>query len=328
MLAGKDIKMDWERILLVFTDILLPLAAGYILKKHELMPQKACDWLIKFNVIVMVTVMTLMSFWVLPLSAQLLWLPVIGVLITAVPGYIGAKWFAGHFNNELDRGAFVISAMLSNIGTIGGLCAFILYGEEGFAYVQLVAAPQNILMVAAAFPMAKYYYEKHQAASRQAKLQLSFREMFITWNQIGILGMITGILLQVFEVERPTPLGTLFHNLVHVLAWISLLPVGYLIDFSRARFYYRKVFSMLWLRFVIVPALFYLLFKMLFSSQVLLGSMLILAAAPAAINSVITAQLYKLNVDITIAAFLLTTVVFVLLVFPLFFFFIHLGGQL
>ena len=195
--------MDWERILLVFTDILLPLAAGYLLKIHNLMPQKACDWLIRFNVVVMVTVL----------------LPLIGVLITAVPGVIGARCFAGQFDNELDRGAYVISAMLSNIGTIGGLCAFILYGEEGFAYVQLVAAPQNILMVAAAFPMAKYYYEKHHAAQRQAKLQLSFREMFITWNQVGILGMTAGILLQVFGVSRPPALGILFHNLVHVLAW-------------------------------------------------------------------------------------------------------------
>ena len=320
--------MDWERVLLVFTDILLPLAAGYFLKIHTLMPQKACDWLIRFNVVVMVTLLTLMSFWVLPLSPQLLWLPLIGVLITAVPGFIGAKCFAGQFDNELDRGAFVISAMLSNIGTIGGLCAFIMYGEEGFAYVQLVAAPQNILMVAAAFPMAKYYYEKHQAAKKQAKLQLSFREMFITWNQAGILGMVAGILLQVFGIQRPAALGLLFHNLVHVLAWVSLLPVGYLIDFGRARFYYRKVVSMLWLRFVIVPALFYLLFKLLFTDQVLLGSLLIIAATPAAINSVITAQLYKLNVDMTIASFLLTTVFFVLVVFPLFFFYIHLGGQL
>lgn len=320
--------MDWERILLVFTDILLPLAAGYFLKTHELLTQKACNWLIRFNVVVMVTVMTLMSFWVLPLSAKLFWLPVIGVLITVVPGLIGARWFASRFDNELDRGACVISAMLSNIGTVGGLCAFILYGEEGFAYVQLVAAPQNILMVAAAFPMAKYYYEKHQAAAKQAKLKLSFREMFITWNQVGILGMAAGILLQASGVERPAVLGTLFHNLVHVLAWISLLPVGYLIDFYRARFYYRKVTDMIWLRFVIVPALFYLLFKVLFTDQVLLGSLLVMAAAPAAINSVITAQLYKLNVDITIAAFILTTVVFVLVVFPLFFFYIHLGGQL
>ena len=50
--------MDWERIALVFTDILLPLAAGYFLKAHTLMPQRLCDWLIRFNVIVMVTFLT------------------------------------------------------------------------------------------------------------------------------------------------------------------------------------------------------------------------------------------------------------------------------
>ena len=259
--------MDWDRIILVFTDILLPLAAGYYLKVHTLMPRRFCDWLIRFNVIVMVTVLTLMSFWVLPLSAQLLWLPLIGVLITAVPGIIGAKLFAGGFDNDLDRGAYVISAMLSNIGTIGGLCAFIMYGETGFAYVQLVAAPQNILMVAAAFPLAKYYYEKHKAAEKKAKLQLSFREMFITWNQIGILGMAAGIALQMCGIERPPVLGMLFHNLVHILAWVSLLPVGYLIDFSRAGQYYRRVTSMLWLRFVIVPV-FEILQSQLFQDRI------------------------------------------------------------
>ena len=120
----------------------------------------------------------------------------------------------------------------------------------------------------------------------------------------------------------------LFHNLVHILAWVSLLPVGYLIDFSRAGLYYRRVTSMLWLRFVIVPVIFYAGFRLLFTDQVLLGSLLIVAATPAAINSVITAQLYKLNVDLTIASFLLTTVVFVLVVFPVFFFYIHFGGRL
>ena len=85
---------------------------------------------------------------------------------------------------------------------------------------------------------------------------------------------------------------------------------------------------MLLQRFIIVPAIFYLGSRLIFADQVILGSVLIVAGAPAAINSVITAQLYKLNIDLTIAGFLLTTVVYVLLVFPLFFFFIQFGGQL
>lgn len=320
--------MDETRILLVLTDILLPLLTGYLLKVHGIMSARQCNWLIRFNVVVMVTVMTLLSFWALPLSSQLLWLPLLGVLFTVIPGLIGAHFFAGTFTNYLDRGAYVISSMLSNIGTIGGLSAFILYGEAGFAYVQLIAAPQNILMVAAAFPMATYYYEKYQAHKEKTKIRLSFRKMFLTWNQVGILGMAAGILLQVGEIPRPEAVGLLFHNLVHILAWVSLLPVGYLIDFGRAGLYLKRVSNMLLQRFIIVPVIFYLGSRLIFSDQVILGSVLIVAGAPAAINSVITAQLYKLNIDLTIAGFLLTTVIYVLLVFPLFFFFIQFGGRL
>lgn len=320
--------MEWTRILLVFTDILLPLAAGYLLKTHHVISRQHCNWLIRFNVIFMVTLMTLLSFWILPLSPQLLWLPLMGVLITAIPGFLGAVFFARQFADELDKGAYVVSSMLSNIGTVGGLSAFILYGEEGFAYVQLIAAPQNILMVAAAFPLAQYYYARYEASARKAELNLSFRQMFLTWNQIGILGMMAGIALQMAGIQRPPAVGVLFHNLVHILAWVSLLPVGYLIDFGKAGQYYKRVTSMLWLRFMIVPAIFYLGSKLVLTDQVVLGSLLLVAAAPAAINSVITAQLYRLNVDLTIAGFLLTTVAFVLLVFPLFFFYIQWGGQL
>ena len=140
--------------------------------------------------------------------------------------------------------------------------------------------------------------------------------------------MAAGILLQVGEIPRPEAVGVLFHHLVHILAWVSLLPVGYLIDFGRAGLYLKRVSNMLLQRFIIVPAIFYLGSRLIFADQVILGSVLIVAGAPAAINSVITAQLYKLNIDLTIAGFLLTTVVYVLLVFPLFFFFIQLGGRL
>ena len=33
----------------------------------------------------------------------------------------------------------MMASMLSNIGTLSGLCAFIVYGIQGFAYLQIVA---------------------------------------------------------------------------------------------------------------------------------------------------------------------------------------------
>ena len=315
------------RIIFVFTDIILPLVTGYYLKRKNLMSGDMCNLLIRINIVVFCTILTLLSFWVLPLSPQLLWLPLLGILFTIVPGFIGWAFFARRFKDYLQRGAYVVSALLSNIGAVAGLCSFIVYGEIGYAYVQLVATFQNMLLVILCFPLAQYYFAKETATLRQTKLKLSFREMFLTINQVPVLGMAAGILLQLSGVDRPLFLGTVSQSLVHLVAWISMVPVGYLIDFGQARSYYGRVLDMIPLRFVIVPGLFYLCMKNVFTDQVLLGTLIITAAAPGAVNSVVTARLYKLDVDLTIACFLLTMVVFVLVVFPVFFFYVAGGGK-
>ena len=59
----------------------------------------------------------------------------------------------------------------------------------------------------------------------------------------------------------------------------------------------------------------------------LIGSVLLIAAAPTAINAVLTARLYKLNVDLTVASFLVTTVIYLLPFYPLFFLYVTHGGS-
>ena len=186
---------------------------------------------------------------------------------------------------------------------------------------------QNMLLVVLCFPLAQYYYARHMATQAHTRLHLSLRDMLFTWNQLAVLGMVAGMLLRTAGIERPPVLGTLFQSLVHIGAWTSLLPVGYLMDFRRARAYYRRILDLLPLRFIIIPAIIYALIKPLFTDQIILGTLMIIAATPTAINAVVTSRLYKLNVDLAVAAFLLTTTVFLFLVFPLLFFYIQGGGQ-
>ncbi len=315
------------RILYVFTDLVLPLTLGYYLHQKHILSDHLCNGLIRFNIILVSTVLSLLSFWVLPLSPELLWLPLFGFLYVLLPGFLGAITFARRHQNLLDRGAYIMSAMLSNIGTLGGLCAFILYNEIGFAYAQIVGTFQNVLLVLLCFPLAQYYHTKYTAAQQKTKIHFRFREMFLTWNQLSVLGMVAGILLQLAGIERPPILGTFFQNLVHIGAWTALLPVGYLVDFQRARHYYRRVLDLIPLRFIIVPAVIGLLIHQLFDDQILLGTLVILATVPTAINAVLTSRLYKLNVDLAVASFLMTTILFLFLIFPAIFFFVQAGGK-
>jgi len=317
-----------SRFLFVILDIIAPLVAGYFLNRRQLMNDRVNTFLIKTNIIVILTLMSISCFWILPLSAELLWLPIYGILFTLLPGGLAMAAFARRFRNYLDRGAYVVSAMMSNIGTIGGVCAYILYGELGFAYVNLMATPQNILLVVLCFPLARYYYDKHQAAEARVKFRFNLREMFLTWNQLPFVGMLVGMALKHYGVERPQAVADAFQVLVHAGAWVSLLPVGYLLNFSRASSYFGQVWTQLPLRYLLVPCLMFALAKLLFTDQIILACMLLVALTPSAINAVLTARLYQLNVDITTAAFLLTTPIFLVVIFPMLYFYLAWGGIL
>lgn len=317
-----------QRLILVFVDIVLPLLVGYLLCQKQIISDRINTALIRFNVVVLVTILSLASFWVLPLSVELILLPIYGIVFTILPCVVAMATFARTFPNYLDKGAYVLTATLSNMGTIGGVCAFILYDELGFAYVNLMATPQNILLIIMCFPLAQYYLDKHRAVEASTRFRLDLRAMFLTWNQLPFLGMLLGIYFNYIGMERPELVAALFKPLVHVSAWISLIPVGFLIDFGRARKCYGRIMSLLPLRFVIIPAIMYALASCFFTDQIILASMLIVALTPSAINAVICTRLYHLNVDIATTAFVVTTPIFLLVIYPILYFYLISGGRL
>ena len=311
------------RIFYVLTDLIMPLVVGYFMHHRHWVSDNIINKVIRFNVICVYTSLSLLSFWVLPLSWNLLLVPLFGMMLVLLPGAIGYGLFARHIENLLDRGAFIASAMLANLGTLGGVCAFILYNEQGYAYSQLIGTTQNVLLCIVVFPMAQYYYLKHTAAVRKSSRSHTFREMFFSINQLSLLGMAAGLLLNANGIERPAELGTIFQGLVHVGAWIAMLPVGFLIDFGKVRQYAHAVQTLTLLRFIITPAIFIALTWLMVSDPILRGTLTILTFCPTAINAVLAAKIYKLNVDITVSSFVITTAAYLLLIFPLLFLCLH-----
>lgn len=311
------------RILYVFTDLVTPLIVGYILHRRGLVSDQTVNKVIKFNVIFVYTLLALMSFWVLPISWGLLLVPVFGFLLISVPGAIGYFCFARRMENLLDRGAYIASAMLANLGTLGGVCAFILYNEQGFAYSQLIGTCQNIMLCLVVFPLAQYYSRlaSGRAGSHRGSSPLRrFYDMFFSINQLSLIGMVVGFALNVGGVERPQALGDIFQYLVHVAAWIGMLPVGFLINLGEVKHYAKKVRSLTLLRFVITPVIFVALTKMLVTDPALAGTLIIMAFCPTAINAVLSSRIYHLTTPLAVSSFVITTTAFLLVIFPVIFF--------
>lgn len=306
--------MNYAQLFTVFFDVFCPLATGYFLRRRNWMTMAQCNGMMLFNVVVLITVMNLLSFWILPLKGDLLLLPFLSLLVAFLSAGMMVP-LCRHLS-FVDRGTLVVAAMLANIGTLAGICGYILYGELSFAYIQLFAVPQNILMVVLAFPLAQYYAAREGSADGAAPLHFSLRELLFTRKQLGVAGVLIGLGLQLFQVERPVFVTDFFRLLVHIQAWIAFTPVGYTIDFQRAFRCLRQAVGLLPIRFLLVPLLICGASSLVVADPVILGTIFLAASAPVAINAVITAQLFHLDVDLAVAAFLETTLVYVAVLFP------------
>jgi auxin efflux carrier len=309
------------RLIYLGTDLILPLIVGYLLYQRRLLSDAAVNLLIRINVVVFFTLLSLFSFWALPLTRDLLILPAFFAFIILFPGFISWRFLGRRFHSPIDRGTHLISALLSNIGTLGGICAYIIYGEPGFAYAQIGGACQNLILVLLAFPAAQYYYLLHKNRGRSARLDgRAFLGLLISWNQLSLLGMAAGLLLNLFGAVRPPVLSSAFSYLIHISAWFAMLPVGSLINFRRARHFVYLTLDMIFLRFLLVPLVAYFAARLVISDPVIRNALVLFAGVPAAINATLTARLYHLNVDYTIAVFLVTTVLYLTVLFPAVFF--------
>jgi Predicted permeases len=311
------------KLLFIGTDLILPLALGYYCRRRKWLGDVLCNRIIEINITVFSTLLSILSFWILPLSPALLWLPGFGILLSLIPGLTGYLVARRKYADGPEKASYVAAAILSNIGTLGGLCTFFLFGESGFAYIQIIAMFQNLVFFLFCFPMAKYY---NNLLNRKAGLHedITLASLFFNRNQLPVAGVVAGMLLYANNVPRPESFGTLFSLLIHVSAWMALFPVGYSIQFSEMQPYYRSLIDLLPVKFVVTPLAGYLIASQLFTDPEVLGAILIASSSPAGINAVVLARLYDFNVHVTSAAFFLTTALFLAAIYPALFLWLHM----
>lgn len=306
-----------EKVFYLLIDFVMPLVFGYYFQRKQWLNEKICNDIIVANITIFCTILSALSFWILPLNLELLWLPLFGILLSFIPG-LTAYWISLKKNQPcLEKASYLASAMLSNIGTLGGLCTFFLYGESGFAYIQIIALFQNLVFFLFCFPMAEFYHQVGQENKSVQKITIT--SLFFNRNQLPVVGLVVGMMLYLNGVPRPAFLGDLFNFFIHISAWMALFPAGYSIRFSAMKTYYGRVSDLIPIKFILTPLLGYFVARLLFNDPIVLGTILVSASVPTGINAIVLARLYDLNLPVAGAAFFLTTVIFLFLVYPLLF---------
>lgn len=305
-----------SRFFIVFIDILLPLMLGMYLR-HWGLSRDILRMVIRANVVGVATFLSVVSFWSVRVTPELLWLPLSTIPICFIPVAIFYAWEKKRFKDPREQGSYMISMMLGNIGTLAGLCAFVLYGEIGFAYVQLIAVPQILVIVLFCFPMGQYYYDKWAHTSEEGSHRPSIVKMLFTWNQLPAVGVAIGLSLSGLGVDKPSSITFLFDCLIHLSAWMGMVPVGYDLNLASARRYAGKLWAVFPVKFIVLPVILYGMTNLFVNDPVMLVCVILASAAPTAIFAVAAAQLYDLNVDLAESSFITTTLAFLFILYPI-----------
>jgi hypothetical protein len=302
-----------EKLLVFLTDLILPIVAGYLLQKQKRLGDPFFNKMMKFGIVFITPFTVTISFWGSGISAENMWLPILGVVMQMVPFAVGYFVAKKKYSNPLEQGSYILAAMLLNRGVVGSLSVYILFGEVGYSSAQLVMLLSNLVLFTFCFPMARYFSEQNKE-EKSAKPTL--KSILLNPTQLPTLGIAAGIVLYFAGVSRPPALAKVLDVTVHITAWLSLIPVGYSIDFGKMKGYWKSIWDIIGIKFILTPALLYLPARLLIRNDAILYAFLVLAASPTAINAVVTAKLNKLNVHVAMAAFILSTAVYVLVIFP------------
>lgn len=304
------------KLLFFLVDLVLPLVVGYLARRHGWWTERFTHRLMMGDLLVVLPILIALSVWTLSLSWEMLWLPVMGVVMQLVPWGVG-YWRAGQrFTDPLEKGAYLLSCMFSNRGVVGILTVFVLYGEQGYALGILVMFLARPMLHLVGFPLSEYYAQKSRTQQEQQKLR--WLPLLFNLKQVPTLGIFVGLALNLSGMSRPVVWGGAFDVLVHVMAWGFVLPLGYGLDMGQMRGFWRRLGDLLAIKFLITPLVVWLLVLALPLDPMARNCLVILSFSPTAINAVIAAKLHGLNTHLAMAAFILTTLVYMLVLLPLF----------
>ena len=299
------------KLLVFFYSVVLPLIVGYLVKKITKIPKEKFDILIKINLAVFMPVTVMLAFWNLSISKDIIFLPLIGFTVPLIGGVLGYFLSYNRYETDNERGGFVISSMLSNRLNIGGLGAYIIFGEIAYVYVNLIIVFQAVNNYVVGHTVGNYFGNKHKIKNGP-----TFRALVFRITNISVLGIIVGLILKFSGIPRPEIMSDVVDKLIKIVAWMSLLAVGASIEFRNAMKYIKDVPRIFLVKFILLPLVSAAFAFLLLKDNIAIATVIILGISPVAINAVIVSKMNNLTEALTINAFLTTSAFFMAVIFP------------
>jgi predicted permease len=288
-------------------------------------PATAARRLFDFSFYGAQTFITLCSLWIARIdrhSAPLPLLATSGWLITA-----GIAWLVsnGLKHPPGRRGAFIATMSQSNNGfTLLGFVALVLFGESGLAqaaYSQSLNSPYLLLFC---FPVARLYSPGGAASGKSVGRivldNLRDPRVFLPLTTIS-----SGLALNLLGVPRPHMLGSIVRPMIYIGTASSGTAVGLIFRGALLSRYWRENAVSFVYRSSLYP-LYYAGAAWVFGLGALDTRILLLyGLVPSALLANYLAVAFDLDTELTSSVFVVSTVLFMIAVLPIYALLSHLG---
>jgi len=290
--------------------IYLPLGLGYLSRRLGLLGADVSKSISRTVVLTLESLVVLVGCWCLDLSSpgRALLVPFIGAVLSVSLLGMGFVISGLLRHGGRRRGAFLLCAMMSNIGmSLGGFLCYALFGLAGQSLA--VAYTSHFMPVALLIGlMIATYYTTGAHASVGATLASMARNPIVVVPNVAL---VVGVVLNVAGARVPGWTGPVNGVAVHAVVCLYSYAIGLTLRLGRVAGYWREAATLMGTKFVFGPlwgaALVALLGQWGAFDGLLWRVVVVEGAMPVAIFATIVSNLFNLDRDLANSAWVLTT---------------------
>lgn len=320
-LAAQDIAR--LRLAAMLAVLVAGLVSGYLANNRLGLPEHYAKKIMTAVLVSFNWLIALLVIWRMQLSSQLVWLPIVGLVLMLVITALSTGLFYFLDLDRRSRLTLILAGGLSNVGYTGGaFVCYALFGTEGLGLANIYL----VLSLPAAYLIFLPMLKAHELRARHPTAKFKLKQM-LDLRFLAIPAIIAAIILNLTGIEIPDfiPKLHIVDIFVYVASGLAFFAIGLRVNLSRLKNYVNLYFLLGAVKFILTPAAALLLIWLLtLSGQNLTEPaqkvIIVLSITPSAVLMVTMSNVFDLDGPLASALWVVTMVIFVVIVVPVLFF--------
>jgi predicted permease len=324
LLANLDVQYAARiRLVSMFAVLVVGLVSGYLASNRFGLSEHLAKKIMTVVLVFFSWVIALLVIWPMQLTKQLIWLPVVGVILMLTIAALSAALFSFLKLDRPSRLTLILAAGLNNMGYTGGaFVCYALFGAVGLALANIYLILWLPVVYLVFFPLLKV----HELRTKHAGAKFSLSQV-LDCRLLVLPASITALILNRTGVRFPAFIAE-FHIidiLVYVASSLAFFAIGLRVNLSRLKSYINLYFPLAAVKFILTPAVALLLIWLLaLTGQNLTGLVqkviIVQSVTPSAVIMVTMSNVFDLDGPLASALWVATTAAFAAIVVPVLFF--------